>query len=58
MAQRVILTDDLDGSPADTTLRFSIDTTAYEIDLSDAHARQFCDLLEPSPGCPTTWPGR
>ncbi|MGN6172881.1 MAG: Lsr2 dimerization domain-containing protein, partial [Streptosporangiaceae bacterium] len=36
MAQKVIvaLEDDLDGGPADETVRFGIDGAAYEIDLS------------------------
>jgi len=34
----VELTDDLDGSAADTTVRFAVDGTAYEIDLSKKNA--------------------
>lgn len=36
MAQRVevILEDDIDGGPADETVRFAINGTQYEIDLS------------------------
>jgi hypothetical protein len=40
MAQKVTvaLEDDLDGGPADETLRFAIDGTDYEIDLRTSHA--------------------
>lgn len=40
MAQRITveMTDDLDGSEADTTVRFTVDGTAYEIDLSNKNA--------------------
>ena len=37
---KVVLVDDLTGDPADTTVTFSLDTTAYEIDLSDDNAGQ------------------
>jgi hypothetical protein len=40
MAQKVTveMTDDLDGSQADTTVSFAVDGTAYEIDLSKRNA--------------------
>jgi hypothetical protein len=40
MAQRVevILEDDIDGNPADETVRFAYDGTQYEIDLSSQNA--------------------
>ena len=40
MGQRVIVsvTDDLDGSPADETVRFDLDGAGYEIDLSAKNA--------------------
>jgi hypothetical protein len=49
MAQRmeVQFIDDLDGGPADTTVIFAIDGTAYEIDLSAVHAAEFRTALEP-----------
>lgn len=49
MAQRteIQLIDDLDGSPADTTVRFGVDGTAYEIDLSDAHAQELREAFQP-----------
>jgi len=34
----VEMTDDIDGSRADTTVRFAVDGTAYEIDLSKKNA--------------------
>ena len=42
MAQKVqvILVDDLDGGKADVTVRFSLEGTSYEIDLSTAHAER------------------
>ena len=47
MAQRtqVILEDDIDGSPADETVRFAYDKTQYEIDLSSEHAQALRDAL-------------
>ena len=37
----VVLEDDLDGGPADETVRFGLDGVEYEIDLSKQHARTF-----------------
>lgn len=41
--------DDLDGSVLDngTTVRFSLDGRAYEIDLSDANAQKLRDAFAP-----------
>jgi hypothetical protein len=52
MAQRVnvVLIDDLDGSEAAETVRFSLDGTNYAIDLSEAHANELRDLLAPYVG--------
>jgi len=49
MATRIAVTleDDLDGSPADETLRFGIGGSDYEIDLSKENARKFRDGLAP-----------
>jgi hypothetical protein len=49
MAQRIEVqyTDDIDGTPADTTVKFGVDGTSYEIDLSAAHAEEFRDSLRP-----------
>jgi len=37
----VALEDDLEGGPADETMRFAIGGTAYEIDLNRKNARAF-----------------
>ena len=49
MAQRVtvVLEDDLDGGPADETVRFEVGSTEYEIDLSAKNAAAFGKLLTP-----------
>ena len=49
MAQKVTvaLEDDLDGGPADETVRFGFDGTDYEIDLSAKNARAFRKKLTP-----------
>lgn len=54
---QVKLIDDLDGSPAAETVRFSLDRKAYEIDLSAHHAAAlreaiaaFGDVARPQPG--------
>ena len=42
MAQKIqtLFIDDIDGSDAEGTVRFGIDGTAYEIDLSAAHDQE------------------
>ena len=49
MAQRVTvaLEDDLDGGPADETVRFGFGGSDYEIDLSKKNARAFRKQLAP-----------
>lgn len=49
MAQKVNVTleDDLDGSPADETVRFGIGGAEYEIDLSRKNAAAFRRNLAP-----------
>ena len=49
MAQKVTvaLEDDLDGGPADETVRFAVDGTDYEIDLRTSHADAFRNQLAP-----------
>ena len=49
MAQRVTvaLEDDLDGGPADETVRFRIGAAEYEIDLSTKNARALRRRLAP-----------
>jgi hypothetical protein len=39
--------DDLDGSKAEETVRFGLDGTEYEIDLSSAHSKKLRDALQP-----------
>jgi hypothetical protein len=43
----VALEDDLDGGPADETVRFAIGGTGYEIDLNKKNARAFRKQLAP-----------
>jgi hypothetical protein len=43
----VALEDDLDGGPADETMRFAVAGTAYEIDLNKKNARAFRKQLAP-----------
>ena len=43
----VALEDDLEGGPADETMRFAIGGTAYEIDLNKKNARKFRKQLAP-----------
>lgn len=47
MAQKVqiILEDDIDGGKADETVRFSLDGSNYEIDLSSANAEKLRNAL-------------
>ena len=49
MAQRVTveLKDDLDGGPADETLRFGLGGSEYEIDLSKKNASRFRKQIAP-----------
>ena len=49
MARQVITTliDDIDGKPADRTVEFSLDGTAYTIDLSEANAGKLHKALDP-----------
>jgi len=49
MAQRVSveLEDDLDGGPADETLRFGLGGMEYEIDLSKKNASRFRRQIAP-----------
>ena len=43
----VALEDDLEGGPADETMRFAIGGTAYEIDLNKKNARAFRKQIAP-----------
>lgn len=46
MAQRIVLTDDLDGSEAAETISYTINGQDYEIDLSEENAQQFYDAFD------------
>jgi hypothetical protein len=48
MAQRIqtLLIDDIDGGEAAGTVRFGLDGTEYEIDLSAAHSDELRKALE------------
>ena len=54
MAQKitVALEDDLDGGPADETVRFAIGGTEYEIDLRSKNATTFRQQLAPTSPMP------
>lgn len=43
----VQLIDDIDGSPATTTIEFSVGGKNYIIDLSEQHAAEFNEALAP-----------
>jgi len=67
MAQKVqtLLIDDLDGGQAEATVRFALDGTDYEIDLSTTHAEALRKALAPylsaarrTPGSAARRPGR
>ena len=47
MAQKIqtLFIDDLDGSEAEGTVRFGLDGTEYEIDLTAEHAQALRDAL-------------
>lgn len=44
---KVVLTDDIDGTPADETIEFSIDGNHYEIELNSDNAAKFRGAFEP-----------
>jgi predicted GNAT family acetyltransferase len=49
VAQKIetLFIDDLDGSPAEGTIRFGLDGTEYEIDLNAEHAQALRSALGP-----------
>ena len=49
MAQKITLAleDDLDGGPADETVRFGLGSAEYEIDLSKKNAAAFRRKIAP-----------
>jgi hypothetical protein len=59
MAQKVqtLLIDDLDGGEAEGTMRFGLDGTDYEIDLSAKHAEALRKALAPYLGAARRAPG-
>lgn len=44
---QIILIDDVDGSPADRTIQFSLNGSAFEIDLSEANAQRLEKAMAP-----------
>ena len=60
MAQRtqILYVDDIDGSKADGTIRFGLDGTYYEIDLSKKHADQLAKAIRPYIDAARKVPGR
>ena len=42
----VLLIDDLTQEPADTTVRFGLNGTDYEIDLTNENAEEFREMLD------------
>jgi hypothetical protein len=59
VAQKIqtLFIDELDGSPAEGTVRFALDGTSYEIDLSGEHAQalrgalsRYIDAARRAPG--------
>ena len=59
MAQKIqtLFIDDLDGSPAEGTVRFALDGTSYEIDLSTGHAQALHAALSSYVGAARPEPG-
>lgn len=49
MATKTIIewVDDVDGTPADETVRFTVDGDAYEIDVNSQHADEIRKALAP-----------
>jgi hypothetical protein len=49
LAQKIqtLFVDDIDGGEAEGTVRFGLDATDYEIDLSVAHGEELHKALEP-----------
>jgi Lsr2 len=47
VAQKIqtLFIDDLDGSTAESTVRFGLDGAEYEIDLNAGHAKELRDVL-------------
>jgi hypothetical protein len=60
MAQKVqvILEDDIDGGPAEKTVRFAVDGATYEIDLNAKNAKKMQDAFAPYVGAARKAGGR
>ena len=58
MAQKIqtLFIDDLDDSEAEGTVRFGLDGTDYEIELTAEHAQALRDALGWNPGWSARWP--
>lgn len=41
----VVLVDDLNGDPADTTIRLGLDSRQYELDLTEENAQELRELF-------------
>ena len=50
----IALEDDLEGGPADETVRFAVGGAQYEIDLNKKNARAFRKQLAPSSSIPAS----
>ena len=46
MATQAVLIDDMDGGPADSTERFSLNGVDYEIDLNSSNAEMLAAALD------------
>jgi hypothetical protein len=59
MAQQIqtLLIDDLDGSPAEGTVRFGLDGTDFEIDLNAGHTQALRGVLAPYVSAARRGPG-
>lgn len=44
---QIVLIDDIDGGTADSTVSFALEGTNYEIDLSEANAKDLREALAP-----------
>lgn len=51
MARKVVLTSDMSGDTGVRTIEFSFDGVGYEIDLTEAEAKQFRKDLAPLLRC-------
>ena len=54
---QTLLVDDLDDSEAETTVRFGLDGSEYEIDLNAVHARELRESLSVYAGHARRIPG-